>query len=610
MMTKLRESTGLIMWFVILAFVGLIVVEWGADYSGTSSTRASDTIGSINGEEVPLRQFQAALRNASQQRRSQGQSATDGQLVREVWDGVVSEILVRQQVEAMGIQVSDEELAYFTRLAPPAAVQQLPAFRNEEGEFDAALYQQFLNDPTTHDEESNRAFILQIEGMIHNQLLNQRLQTMLLETVRITPQELRQYYVDQNETVSAEYVYVAASTVDESTVTFTEAEVQQEYEELAGQLQHPEQIRAPYVLIPRVASAADSAEIEAEAHRLRQEIVEGGADFADMAAAISEDEVSAQNGGELGAFGRGAMVPEFEAAAFALQPGEVSQPVRTAYGWHLIETQEILPPDDESPEERIRARHILLKFRPSPDTEEQALELAEQVQQLAVDRGLSSAAAVEGLEIRDQGWISQGAALPGVGEGSQWIVSRLFNSEAIGAVSPVGSNDAGYFVAELSGRRAPGVSPLEEARQQVEWLLRTKRRAEMAGAVLESIRGAVQGGQEFATAVAAAGLELRTAGPFTRDEFVPRAGRGSKFVGAAFALQPGQMSDVIVQNNGAYLLRVTERTAIDEAAFAENRMQAEQELLQARQNEALQTWFAQIYENAEIEDQRHLFYSF
>ena len=74
MMTKLRESTGLIMWFVILAFVGLIVVEWGADYSGTSSTRASDTIGAVNGEQIPLRQFQAALRNASQQRRSQGES--------------------------------------------------------------------------------------------------------------------------------------------------------------------------------------------------------------------------------------------------------------------------------------------------------------------------------------------------------------------------------------------------------------------------------------------------------------------------------------------------------------------------------------------------------
>ena len=186
MMTKLRQSTGMIMWFVIAAFVGLIVVEWGADFSGTSGARSTDAVGFINGEEIPLRQFQAALRNSARQRREAGRD--DGQLVREVWDSIVSQVLIRQQIESMGIQVSDEELAYFTRLSPPPEVQQLPAFQNEEGEFAQAIYQQFLSNPNTHTDESNRAFILQVEGMIHSQLLNQRLQSLLLETVRSTPQ--------------------------------------------------------------------------------------------------------------------------------------------------------------------------------------------------------------------------------------------------------------------------------------------------------------------------------------------------------------------------------------------------------------------------------------
>ena len=95
MMTKLRQSTGMIMWFVIAAFVGLIVVEWGADFSGTSGARSTDAVGSINGEEIPLRQFQAALRNSARQRREAGRD--DGQLVREVWDSIVSQVLIRQQ---------------------------------------------------------------------------------------------------------------------------------------------------------------------------------------------------------------------------------------------------------------------------------------------------------------------------------------------------------------------------------------------------------------------------------------------------------------------------------------------------------------------------------
>ncbi|MDA0336198.1 MAG: peptidylprolyl isomerase [bacterium] len=607
MMTKLRESTGLIMWFVIAAFVGLIVVEWGADYSGTASSRGTDTIGSVNNEEIPLRQFQDALRNAARQQRQAG--GDDGQLVREVWDAMVSEVLIRQQVEAMGIKVSDEELAYFTRLAPPPAVQQVPIFQNEKGEFDPDIYQQFLVDPNTHANESNRAFVLQIENMIHSQLLNQRLQNLLVETVRITPQELRGYYIEKNEKATVDYVYVAATTVEESAVTLTEAGIQAHYEEMASQLQHPPQVRAPFVLFPRISSAADSVAIEKEAHRLRQEIVEGGANFADMAAAVSEDEVSAANGGELGAFARGSMVPEFEAAAFALAPGEVSQPVQTAYGWHLILTEELLPADDESPEERVRARHILLKFRASPETEELALEKAEALRALAAERGLTAAASIEGLEARDPGWVNQGGGLTGLGQGTEWIISRFFESE-IGEISPVGSTDAGYFVAALTDRRDKGLVPLEEARQQVEWSLRARRRSEIAGERLQPVRQAVLGGQKLATAAVSAGLEVRTAGPFTRTDFVPGAGRSSRFAGAAFQLSVADVSDIVVQNNGAYLLQMTQRTPIDEAAFAAERATVEAELLQARRSEALQTWFAQIFESADIQDHRHLFYSF
>ena len=140
--------------------------------------------------------------------------------------------------------------------------------------------------------------------------------------------------------------------------------------------------------------------------------------------------------------------------------------------------------------------------------------------------------------------------------------------------------------------------------------MRSSRRSEVAGEQLQSVRQAVVAGAKFAAAANDAGLEVRTGGPFSRADFVPGAGRGSRFIGAAFELSVGQISDVVVQNNGAYLLRLTERPSIDEAAFAEARVEVEAELLQARRTEALQTWFAQIFESADIEDHRHLFYSF
>ena len=603
MMTKLRERTGIVMWIVILAFVGLIVVEWGADYSGTSSGSGSDVVGSINGEQVSYRLFQQALQNAAQLRRQEG-GETD-QLVGEVWQALVSEVLLRQEVDRLGIEITDEELAFYARNAPPEAVRQLPAFQRD-GEFDLELYQQLFSDETTVREQ--RAFIAQVERMIHQQLIAQRLQGLLSETVRVTPQEVRRHYEDRNEKATVEYAFVPVAAVPAEEVTVTDEDVLNHYEERRPDFRHPEQIQVIYSLLPRRPSAEDSAEVAEEIVRLRREIVDAGADFADMASALSDDEGTSENGGDLGVFGPGSMVPEFEEAAFALAAGEVSQPVETVYGWHLIKVDERLPAESGEGE-RLRARHILLKHRASPQTEDAVLARAESLAVKAGEGGLRRAAAVEGLEVREAGWIARGGSLPGLaGSGTGWVVARLFDSE-VGEQSPVATTEAGYFVAELSDRRAEGVLPLEEVRPRVESSVRRRKRAESAGENLAPVKFEVAAGQSFEAAVAAAGLELRTGGPFARMDYIPGVGRRNEFVGAAFALETGQVSDVVVQGNGAYLLHLKEKTAIDEAAFEEERANIEAQLLQARRAESLQVWYAQIYENADIEDNRHLYYT-
>ena len=109
MMMKLRESTAIIMWIVIIAFVGLIVVEWGADYSGGQAARSTDAIGVINGRAISLKSFQEAVRAASQRSIADREERDDGALVRQVWDQLIGEVLVRQELERAGIEISDDE---------------------------------------------------------------------------------------------------------------------------------------------------------------------------------------------------------------------------------------------------------------------------------------------------------------------------------------------------------------------------------------------------------------------------------------------------------------------------------------------------------------------
>ena len=606
MMIKLRESTAIIMWIVIVAFVGLIVVEWGADYSGTQGARSTDSVGVINGHAIPLKSFQEAVRAAAQRNTQDRQERDDGALVREVWDQLVWEILVRQELERVGIQISDEELAFYTRTSPPPAVQSLETFQ-VDGEFDVNLYTQFLSDPSTYDNPSNAGFVMWIERTLQNQLLNFRLRQLFTETVRVSPAEVRQQFVDTNQKATVEYVFSPASAIPQAAVSVDDAELQAHYEELAADYPHDEQIRVGYAMFPRLPSAADSAEVEEDIRQLRREAV-GGSDFTELARIMSEDAATAENGGDLGSFGRGAMVKEFEDVAFSLEPGEVSEPVLTQFGWHLIKA-EASSESDEGKEER-QARHILLKIRPSPETEDAIFQQAQDFRDLAAQAGVEAAATTSGAQIRSPGFISKGAGavVPGLGQGTAWVVNLFFDSE-VGALSNVGSVQSAYFVAELLERRPQGVAPLEEIRPSVERALLARKRAAAAGEALKQVKSDVEGGADMATAAAKAGVNLRRTEPFSKSDFVPDIGRNNAFVGSAFRLEPGQMSEV-TDSRGAYLLRLVEKTEVDEEAFQQGRLSIEQQLLQQRQTEALQTFLVKMYETAQIEDNRHLFYTF
>ena len=106
MMTLLREKTGFILWFVIFAFVGLIVVEWGADYSGPGQEDVGNVVGVVNGETITLKDFQGALRQLARQT-PQDQRPDQGQLVSQIWEGYIRDILLSQEIERLG---PDDEL--------------------------------------------------------------------------------------------------------------------------------------------------------------------------------------------------------------------------------------------------------------------------------------------------------------------------------------------------------------------------------------------------------------------------------------------------------------------------------------------------------------------
>ena len=435
------------------------------------------------------------------------------------------------------------------------------------------------------------------------------MQRILSGMVQVSPSETRQHFEEANEKVAIEYVFAPGGTAADDAVEVTDADVAAYYQQHLAEYEHPAQVSLEYVFFPKTASAGDSLEIAEEIGRLRQEIL-AGADFAELAEVVSDDEGSAINGGDLGTFGRERMVAPFADAAFALEPGEVSEPVQTRFGWHLIKVEERL---EEDGEEKVRARHILLKYQASRKTEDQLRDSAEAFQQQAETGGFAAALRAAGLEAAATGFLQKDQGVPGLGTSTSWLVNWFFEQEP-GAVSQVVENDRGLGIVQLVAKRAEGTAPLAELKGRIERQVRSRKKVDLAALRLEAVRREVSGGASLAAAAESAGLELRAPEAFVRNGAVPGIGRSNEVIGAAFRLDKGQLSEVIKVAEGgyqgAYLLRQLDKTPADEGLFAEQRGEIAAQLQAQRQQEAVQNWFAHMYETAEIEDNRHRFFTF
>ena len=434
MMILLRQKTVFVLWFVIFAFIGLIVVEWGADYSGPSTNGASDAVGVINGQTISLQQFQDALRRIARQV-PQEQRADQPCSCGRCGDYYVREIILTQEYERLGFEVTDGEIAFYTRNKPPQAVREFEVFQTD-GAFDMDKYVQFIGNPANLSDPNNQALVLWIESTIERQLLDYRLQRMLRGTAQVSPNEAHQHFAEANEKVRLEYAFAPSDAAD-SEIEVADEDLAAYYQEHVADYEHPDQVKLEYVRFPKEPSAADSLEIKEEIERLRQEI-EAGKDFAELAGVVSDDEGSVARGGDLG----------FLVAARWLRPLR-----KRLSPWHPVNSpagaDALWLASDQGGRtlggkrwEKVHARHILLRYQPSRTTEDSLRSRAEVFQEQAAAEGFAAALAASGTEAMPTNFLRKSQAVPGISANTTWLVNWFFEQEP-GAVSQVLEDDLG-----------------------------------------------------------------------------------------------------------------------------------------------------------------------
>ena len=591
MMRQMREATKPIMLLAAVAFVALMVFEWGMDITGQSAGGLGE-IGSVNGDPVMYEAYMAAYRQLYEQVQAQQEELIGTQQNTEIedraFDEIVTQILITQELRRRGITVTDQEISEAAQFNPPDYLR--PQFVDQSGAFDLAAYQSFLG--TLPPEQ-----LLILEAYYRDVIPRSKLLRQVGAGIFVSDAELWQQWRDRNQLAEIRYVPLNPATrYEDSEFTIPPGEIRDYYRTHEEEFQVPARASVRFAVLDKTPAAADSAASQERAVEIRRRIAEGE-DFAELARTESSDQASAVAGGDLGVFPRGRQIAPFDSAVFAAPAGLLAEPVRTSFGYHVIEVMERWGADS------VQARHILVPIERSDDSEIRLLARADSLEDLAEEMPLEQAAAAMGLTARTTDITLDFPFIAGAGqitEGADWA----FEEAAAGDVSPVFETSTAFYALELLSSQPEGVMSLETATPAIESTLRFEGKMDRGRGEAQQVIDRVRAGTPLANVAAEMSLEVRTAGPFARDDFVPGIGRYNAVVGAAFGLPIGQVSDVVSTPTNHYVLEVLQRTEPDSTAWRQQVTEQRREAVAMVLQQRLQEWIEALRANARVVDRR------
>jgi len=606
MMQLIRSTAGKILVpLIILLFLGWMVFEIGMDALSGGMAGSSD-VGSVNGQVITAQAYDQRVQALYQQAQQQGGEVSPElmrQIQEQAWDGLVNEVLLGQELRRRGIGVSDQEVVWAAKNLPQPDLAQQEIFLTD-GRFDIDKYRAFLATQAPVE------IFAQLETYYRDDLPRRKLITQLSSGRYLTDAELWRDFQDRTETATVDYVQMDLAKLVPQAPEVSAAEIRRYYDAHRDNFRRTEGATLKVAYIPLTITEADREATMQRARTLREEIVSAGDSaaqstrFADVALRESDDQVSAQQGGALGTFTRGQMVPAFDSAAFALPVGEISQPVVTEFGVHLLR---VASRDGD----QTTASHILLRFAKDEAELDRLGDRLEGIRDAGREQGLARAArGQQGVTFREGVPVSASAPMiPGVGpamEALNWARDEAADREdgAGERVSDVLETDDALFLVELERFNPAGITPLAEATPSIRTLLENEKRIEAGKAEAEKMLAEIRQGRSLEQVAQARGLSVQSTGPFSRLDPNPVFGSANAAIGAAFGTPVGQVGPVAATSGGVFLVRPTSRTQADQAAWEQQkevqRMQA-QAMVQQR---LFQQWLVNARETAKIVDNR------
>lgn len=583
--------------FIFVAFVGGFLLGDVSGLLGRAPVTTTTVVAKVNGDKIPYLVWQnLSTQLASEQERRTGRSLNldeRRQIDDQAFNQLVTDVLLQQEYEKRGIRVTDAEIREAALTSPPQDVYQNPSFQTD-GRFDAAKYQRFIASPIARQQ----GISLQLENYYRTELPKQKLFSQLVSEAWVSDERLFRMYRDERDSATVRYVAIRPTPAQIEAVAVSEAEAKQFYGLYEDRWERPARAVVSVVGIGRVPSAADTASTADKLRALRASILSGNATFEAVAKRESEDTVSAPSGGDLGRGVKGRFVPEFEHAAFALKVGQVSEPVKTQFGWHLIKAT-------ERKGDTLAIRHILLAVKQNDSTAAATDRRADELSTLAggaTDPAkLDSAAAKLGLLVT-QIPVQEGQTTTYLGRPVGGITGWAFSGMAVGETSDLLDDESGYYLVRLDSMTRGGKQPFESVRKEIMQALKERKAVQNLVATGEALlAGAKASGID--AAAAKAGLTVAQAGPFNRLGFVQGLGYYNEAVGTAFALPIGTPG-VATTTEAVVVMVVVARVDATRESFDAQKGPMREQTVQSLREQKVRLFLDNLRRGAKIVDRR------
>jgi len=595
---------------VVVLVLGGSMLLYLVPQSPVSGEISTDTVAKIGDESVSVQDVRQQLNQIEQ--RNPNMKPLESLYAQQILKQLVFQKEIEYEAKRLGIRVSDQEQADRIRQYVPTA-------------YNAGVF--VGRDRYSAEVQARFQMTVELfEELVRQGLLEEKFRKMVTDGISVGPAELQDEFRYKNEKVKLDYALIKPEDL-EAKISPDEAEIRaayeknkskyqvperrvvryalvdvnqirhslqvsddvlkQQYQANIQQYQVPNRVHVEHILFMTVGKTdAEVEEIKKKAEDVLKQ-VKKGEKFEDLAKKYSEDPGSKDKGGDLSWITQGQTVPEFEKTAFSLSPGQVSDLVKTQYGFHIIKVLE-KETAHTKPFEEVKDS-LRANFLPT-QADKEASAIADQLTaaiRQSPRMSLDDLAKQFHLTVGETRPIAASDPLLELAN-SQEAKDAIFRARPDETSLPV-RTDRGYVVLSVKSILPAHQGSLEEVRDRVITDLKREKSTEMAKSKAEELIKRVKAGEKFDAAARSLGLEPKTSDLIARDGSIPGAASG-KQISAAFSLKTGDVATPLGLGQNWLVFRVAEKSEANLADFDKQKKQLTDELVQSKRNLAFEAF--------------------